>query len=89
MDRTRPSAIHDAEVLAVSGGIDEATWQPVVCLTLRRVAGSGWGHINYSLAVDNAVSLLERLELVLRLSQPADTKLAADGQQGEYRSTQP
>lgn len=88
MDRTRPNAIHDAEVLAVSGGIDEATGQPVVCLTLRRVAGSGWGHINFSLAVDNAASLLERLELVLRSSQPIDVKLAADGRRGEYRSTQ-
>ncbi len=88
MDRTGPNAIHDAEVLAVSGGIDEATGRPVVCLTLRRIAGSGWGHINYSLAVANALSLLERLELVIRSSLPTNTKHAAGGQQGEYRSTQ-
>jgi hypothetical protein len=78
LDRTGPNTIHDAEVLAVRGGIDEATGRPVVCLTLRRVAGSGWGHINYSLAVDNAVSLLKRLELVVRSSQPTDVKLAAE-----------
>lgn len=33
MDRTGPNAIHEAEVLAVSGGIDEATGRP----TARRV----------------------------------------------------
>jgi hypothetical protein len=53
--------ITDAEVLAVGGGVDEATGQPVVVLTLRPITGSGWGHVNYSLHPDNARSMLDRL----------------------------
>ena len=53
--------IADAEVLGVSGGVDDATGQPVVVLTLRPINGSGWGHVNYSLHPDNALSLLDRL----------------------------
>ena len=53
--------ITDAEVLAVNGGVDDATGQPVVVLTLRPNTGSGWGHVNYSLHPDNALSLLDRL----------------------------
>jgi hypothetical protein len=53
--------ITDAEVLGVSGGVDDATGQPVVILTLRPITGSGWGHVNYSLHPDNARSLLDRL----------------------------
>jgi hypothetical protein len=55
------SAITFAEVLAVTGGIEESTGQPVVCLTLRPITGSGWGHVNYSLHPNNARSLLDRL----------------------------
>ena len=60
---TNPSrnTITDAEVLAVAGGLDEATGQPVVCLTLRPITGSGWGHINNALGIENARSLLDRL----------------------------
>jgi len=53
--------ITDAEVLAVNGGVDDATGQPVVVLTLRPITGSGWGCVNYSLHPDNARSLLDRL----------------------------
>lgn len=53
--------ITDAEVLAVSGGVDDASGQPVVVLTLRPITGSGWGHVNYSLHPENARSLLDRL----------------------------
>jgi hypothetical protein len=53
--------ITDAEVLAVSDGVDDSTGQPVVVLTLRPIIGSGWGHINYSLHPENARSLLDRL----------------------------
>jgi hypothetical protein len=53
--------ITDAEVLAVCGGVDDATGQPVVVLTLRPNTGSGGGHVNYSLHVENARSLLDRL----------------------------
>jgi hypothetical protein len=53
--------ITDAEVLGVSGGVDDATGQPVVVLTLRPITGSGWGHVNYSLHPNNARSFLERL----------------------------
>jgi hypothetical protein len=53
--------ITDAEVLAVCGGVDDATGQHVVVLTLRPINGSGWGHVNYSLHPDNARSLLDRL----------------------------
>ena len=59
------ATITDAEVLGVSGGVDDATGRPVVCLTLRPAAGSGWGHVNYSLHPDNARSLLDRLSRVL------------------------
>jgi hypothetical protein len=53
--------ISDAEVLAVCGGVDDATGQHVVVLTLRTNTGSGWGHVNYSLHPENARSLLDRL----------------------------
>jgi hypothetical protein len=53
--------ITDAEILGVCGGVDDATGQPVVVLTLRPINGSGWGHVNYSLHPDNARSLLDRL----------------------------
>jgi hypothetical protein len=65
LDRTEPNAIHDAEVLAVSGGIDEATGTPVVCLTLRPVTGRGWGCLNYALSVGNADALIGRLYAAL------------------------
>ncbi len=54
-------SIFDAEVLAVTGGIDDATGQPVVCLTLRPITGSGWGHTNYALGVENAEALVGRI----------------------------
>ncbi|MBL8865955.1 MAG: hypothetical protein JNK93_10400 [Planctomycetia bacterium] len=57
--------IADAEVLGVSGGVDDATGQPVVVLTLRPISGSGWGHINFALGFENARSLLDRLARVL------------------------
>ena len=41
--QNHPNSIIDADVLAVSGGIDEATGRPVVCLTIRPVTGLGWG----------------------------------------------
>jgi hypothetical protein len=50
-----------AEVLAVSGGADDATGQPVVVISLRPITGSGWGHVNFALGVENARSLLDRL----------------------------
>jgi hypothetical protein len=53
--------ITDAEVLAVCGGVDDTTGQPVVVLTLRPNTGSGWRHVNYSLHPNNARSLLDRL----------------------------
>lgn len=53
--------ITDAEVLGVCNGVDDATCQPVVVLTLRPNTGSGWGAVNYSLHPDNARSLLDRL----------------------------
>ena len=56
-----PNTVTDAEVLAVSGGVDDATGQPVVVLTLRPITGSGWGYINFSLHPANARSLLDRL----------------------------
>jgi len=59
------SAITFAEVLAVTGGIDESTEQPVVCLTLRPITGSGWSHANYALTVENAEALVGRLHAVL------------------------
>jgi hypothetical protein len=61
MHGQQPNTITDAEVLSVTGGMDEATGQPVVVLTLRPITGSGWGHVNYSLHPDNARSLLDRL----------------------------
>jgi hypothetical protein len=39
----------DGEVPGVSGGVDDATDQPVVVLTLRPNTNSGRGHVNYSL----------------------------------------
>jgi hypothetical protein len=57
--------ITDAEVLAVSDGVDDATGQHVVVLTLRPITGSCWGAVNYSLSVDNARSLLDRLTCVV------------------------
>lgn len=59
--------IADAEVLGVSGGVDDAIGQPVVVLTLRPISGSGWRHVNYALGVENARSLLERLNFLLAL----------------------
>jgi hypothetical protein len=61
MGEQHRSTISEAEVLAVSCGVDESTGQPVVVLTLRPIIGSGWGHINYSLHPENARSLLDRL----------------------------
>lgn len=61
MHGQRPTTITDAEVLSVTNGVDEATAQPVVVLTLRPITGSGWGHFNFSLHPDNARSLLDRL----------------------------
>jgi hypothetical protein len=58
-------AITDAEVLGVCGGVDDATGQPVVVLTLRPITGSGWAAVNYSLHPDNARSLLDRLNRTL------------------------
>lgn len=64
---TNPSrnTITNAEVLAVAGGLDDATGQPVVCLTLRPITGSGWGHVNYALSVENADALVGRLYVAL------------------------
>jgi hypothetical protein len=53
--------ITDAEVLAVCGGVDDATGQHVVVLTLRPITGSGWGHVNFALSVENAHSLHDSL----------------------------
>jgi hypothetical protein len=61
MDDPYRVTISDAEVLAVCGGVDDATGQPVVVLTLRPITGSGWRSVNYSLHPDNARSLLDRL----------------------------
>ena len=68
MDDRHRSTITDAEVLAVCGGVDDATGQPVVVLTLRPITGSGWGQVNYSLHPDNACSLLDRLTWALASS---------------------
>jgi hypothetical protein len=57
----RPNTVSDAEVLSVTTGVDDATGLPVVVLTLRPNAASGWGHVNHSLSVENARSLLDRL----------------------------
>jgi hypothetical protein len=57
----RPNTVTDAEVLSVTDGVDEATAQPVVVLTLRSITDSGWRSVNYSLHPDNARSLLDRL----------------------------
>ena len=46
------ATITDAEVLAVTDGVDDATGQSIVCLTMR--VGSGWSPNNYSLRVENA-----------------------------------
>jgi hypothetical protein len=59
------SAITFAEVLAVSGGIDESTSQPVVVLTVRPITGLGWRHINYALGIENAEALVGRLHAAL------------------------
>jgi hypothetical protein len=69
MSEQHRSTTINAEVLAVTGGIEEATDQPVVCLTLRPITGSGWGHINYVLGIENAHSLLDRLNRVLNPSE--------------------
>jgi hypothetical protein len=61
MHGQRPNTITDAEVLSVTTGVDEATAQPVVVLTLRPITGTGWGHVNYSLTVENADALVGRL----------------------------
>lgn len=57
----QPNTVVAAEILSVVSGVDDATGQPVVVLTLRPNSGSGWRHINYSLHPDNARSLLDRL----------------------------
>lgn len=84
---SRPE-ITDAEVLAVSGGTDEATGQPVVCLTLRPITGSGWGHINYSLDAGNARSLLDRLAWVFEASPSVHDGRAGGGHRDDG-STRP
>jgi hypothetical protein len=61
LDNRYSGTITNAEVLAVTGGIDESTNQPVVVLTVRPITGSGWGHVNFCLHPDNALSLLDRL----------------------------
>lgn len=61
MDEQQRVFITDAEVLAVCGGVDAATGQHAVLLTLRPDTGSGWQFVNYSLHPDNARSLLDRL----------------------------
>lgn len=63
-----PGTITAAEVLAVTSGIDEVIGQPVVCLTLRPITGSGWAAINYSLSVGTARSLLDRLTVAFETS---------------------
>ena len=57
------ATITDAEVLSVTNGFDDATGQPIVCLTLRQ--GSGWSPVNLSLSVENARSLFGRLDSIL------------------------
>ena len=61
MHGQQPNTVVAAEVLGVASGVDDATGQPVVVLTLRPITGLGWGHVNYSLVVENARSLLDRL----------------------------
>lgn len=61
MDEQQRISITYAEVLAVCDGVDDATGQHVVVLTLRPDTGSGWQFVNYSLHPDNARSLLDRL----------------------------
>lgn len=41
MGEQNRNTITDAEVLSVSGGVNEATGQPIVVLTLRPNTGSG------------------------------------------------
>lgn len=69
MNNQNRITIIDAEVLAVSGGVDDATDQPVVVLTLRPVTDSGWGCVNYSLPTGNARSLLDRLGRLLNTAE--------------------
>lgn len=85
----RRGSITDAEVLAACGGIDNATGQSVVCLTVRPITGSGWGCVNFSLTVENAHSLLERLAWVLKASPSINGKRSADGHLDEDGSTRP
>jgi len=59
----KQATITDAEVLSVTAGVDEATGQSIVCVTLRQ--GSAWTPVNYSLSVENARSLLGRLHGVV------------------------
>ena len=61
MNEPHRVTITDAEVLGVSGGVDDATGQPVVVLTLRPITGSGRGNVNFSLHPENARSLLDWL----------------------------
>ena len=70
MNNRFPGTITAAEVLAVTGGIDESTGQPVVCLTLRPITGSGWEHVNYALSVENADALVGRLLAALDRQPP-------------------
>ena len=60
--------ITEAEVLSVTSGVDDGTGQPIICLTLRPITGSGWGHVNYSLHPDNARSLVDRLAAAFETS---------------------
>ncbi len=61
----QPNTITDAEILGVCDGVDDATGQPVVILTIRPITCSCWGSVNYSLHHDNARSLLDRLTCVV------------------------
>jgi hypothetical protein len=69
MSVPQQATITDAEVLAVTDGVDDATGQSIVCLTLR--LGSVWSLVNYSLSIENARSLLARLLSVWADELPA------------------
>jgi hypothetical protein len=61
VDEHHRTTITAAEVLGVCDGVDDATGQPVVCLTLRPITGTNWTHFNYALSVENAEALVGRL----------------------------
>jgi len=69
MSVPKQATITDAEVLAVTDGVDEATGQFIVCVTLRQ--GSAWSPVNYSLSIENARSLLGRLQGVVSDELPS------------------